>query len=132
MIKIKGIAEVKSYLNQLGEWVQTEVPMLTEEQAKNGKRYASGIAPNQTGALISAIGVRKGKDKEYAIVARTPKGKNNPRQVPYQVYLHYGQRGSYTGTKKSGDHQFMNTTYDYILNRYPQRMEQELDRQLNK
>ena len=134
MVKIsvdwKGATELHRYFNRLGSWLQLELPMLTQQQAVEGKEFAAGIAPNQTGALISAIGIRKGSDKEYNIVSRVPKGASNPRNVPYQVYLHAGARGNYRGGKKSGDHQYMETTYNHIKNRYPQRVERALDKQL--
>lgn len=131
-VSIKGNAELRRYINGIKSWLQLEVPVISKEEAEKGKAYAASIAPKQTGALISAINTRKNSSNSYTLVARTPKGNNNPRRVPYQVYLHYGKRGNYSGGKKSGDHQFMNTTYDFLLNRYPKRMEQELERQLNK
>jgi len=118
-------------------WANIEIPKVTEEAAYWGAKFARGIAPEGTGALIQAIDVkpgRSGKGTEYIVVSRTPKSPGNPnwagKRVPYQVFLHKGMRGAYTGTTKTGDHKYMYTTRDLLKGKYPKDMQKSLTRAL--
>lgn len=129
-VEFKGLRETMKYFGELSK-MQEEIRKLSKEQAEEAKRYARSIAPVYTGALVSAIETNINGKNEYAIVSRTP-SRNNPRRVPYQVYLHQGKRGRAVNGRVSGDHQYMDTTYEYLKNRYPQRVERALDKQINK
>lgn len=130
-VEFIGLKKTISYFNELSK-TQIELQQLTKEQADEAKHFARDIAPVYTGALVSAIETRIGRKNEYTIISRTP-SRNNPRRVPYQVYLHAGVRGNAgQRARKSGDHQYMDTTYEYLKKRYPDRVERALDRQINK
>lgn len=122
-------SQVRKWANQFGSWIQIELPKITEQQAREGKKYAREIAPIDTGELIRAIGIREGDSKSYTIVSRTPSGKSNPRKVPYQVYLHEGKAVNIRNSRRQ---RYMNETYDYIKKSYPNRVERALDKQINK
>jgi hypothetical protein len=115
-------------MGRLIHWANVEVRGVTEEVAIEGKYYAKSIAPRHTGALIQAIDTkpgRSGKSTEFMVVSRTPKpqkdimGRPSKRMVPYQMYIHRGLRGMYKGGKKTGDHNYMQTTALYLAKKFP-------------
>lgn len=129
---VKGSRRVMKYYNQWGEFLNVEIPKLTKAQAEWGKHYAITIAPEQTQALINAIDTRKQtKGAEYSIVSRTPRG-NNKRNIPYHLFLHMGKRGGYKGSVKSGDHQYMDTTAEVIDDKYFEKVNNAVNKQLKK
>lgn len=129
--EITGLKRTISFFNDLAK-TQVELNKLTRKQADSGKDFARDIAPAWTGALIQGIQRRDEKRDTYSIVSRTP-DRNNPRRVPYHYYLSKGARGrAGQGARKSGDHQYMDTTYDYLKKRYPELVERALDRKLKK
>jgi hypothetical protein len=132
-IEVKNVDGVIKNMGNIIHWANLEIPLVTEEVADWGAKFARGIAPRGTGALIQAIDVkpgRSGKSTEFTIVSRTPKSPGNPnwagKTVPYQVFLHRGQRGAYKGDVKTGDHKYMYTTRDVLKNKYPEKIKKSL------
>lgn len=127
-IRIDGAQKVIKTFNRLVKFAEVDVRGVNFDEAEKARSYAFSIAPEYTGSLKEAIVTRPTKNG-YSVVAKTPVA-NNPKRTPYQIYLQLGKRGRYKGTTKSGDHQFMVTTYNLLKKGFPNRIEQELDKVL--
>ena len=129
-IKLRGYRKTAKYFGQMSK-MQEEIRKLTAQQAEEAKEFARSIAPVYTGALVSAIETNINKKNEYTIVSRTP-SRNNPKRLPYQVWMHGNGGKDISAHIKSGDPRYMDTTYSHLKKRYPIRVERALDKQIKK
>lgn len=128
-ITIQGAQRTIKSMGKIRKWANIELKGLTFENAEKARKFAYKIAPHYTGALKQAIVTRASRKKGYSVVSKTPK-RGNPRDFPYQIALHENKRGNYRGNRKSGDHQYMFTTFDWLQKTYPNDVAKELDKLL--
>lgn len=132
-IDVKGVEQTQAFMGRMVSWANVTIPQLTNRQANAGAKFAAGIAPKQTHALVQAISSEPGNKGSYRIVSRTPKGQVG-RTVPYHLYLAYGKHGRMKTPpeKPSGDYQYMAKTAEMLSEKYPDLILKSLRQTINK
>lgn len=127
---VKGTGGVVRSMGRVVAWANMELPQLTFEESQQGARIASLLAPQDTGALVNAIGTRpSSRGKGFSVVSRIPKGKNSQRTKPraYHMFMHGIKAKSFplynTGKDiKNGDPRYMFTTANIMRREYPKKV----------
>lgn len=134
-VQVKGVQGVVRTMGRLQRWASIESPKLTFDQAEEGKRIAFNLAPKRTHALVNAIATTGGKGKGFSVVSRMPKNQRRLDGVPrpYHFFMHGMKTNGFpyydTSRKiRSGDPRYMNTTYNLLSKKFPEKISKSLDK----
>ena len=111
----------------IGAFQSIEIPRVMKKLIEAGTDYARRIAPRRSGALIQGIvgavtpGAR-GRGGRFistgTIISRKPENlagvNNNPRNVPYNIYLEYGRQ---VNVRNGRTQRYMEATAEWLTDK---------------